>query len=154
MSKKCKFCYLWQGYRVFYTLQPDLPIILWHNQEVQSNTNSTIITNLSPNDTYTICVLAYSAKGEGPVSQLITVITNEGSKCHVTLLWLNDWLILKCSTFSRKHALSDSITDGDVLIDIKKKKENGMFERIIPMHGNKTHNDHGESMHLPCCKIM
>nr|XP_034313381.1 receptor-type tyrosine-protein phosphatase F isoform X4 [Crassostrea gigas] len=67
-----------QGYRVFYTLQPDLPIILWHNQEVQSNTNSTIITNLSPNDTYTICVLAYSAKGEGPVSQLITVITNEG----------------------------------------------------------------------------
>uniref|UniRef100_A0A8W8P318 protein-tyrosine-phosphatase n=1 Tax=Magallana gigas TaxID=29159 RepID=A0A8W8P318_MAGGI len=105
-----------QGYRVFYTLQPDLPIILWHNQEVQSNTNSTIITNLSPNDTYTICVLAYSAKGEGPVSQLITVITNEGSKCHVTLLWLNDWLILKCSTFSRKHALSDSITDGDVLI--------------------------------------
>lgn len=35
-----------------------------------------------------------------------------------------------------------------------KKKENGMFERIIPMHGNKTHNDHGDSMHLPCCKIM
>lgn len=67
-----------QGYRVFYTLQADLPIILWNNQEVQSNTNSTIISNLNPNDTYTICVLAYSAKGEGPVSQLITVITNEG----------------------------------------------------------------------------
>lgn len=29
-----------------------------------------------------------------------------------------------------------------------------MFERIIPMHGNKTHKDHGDSMHLPCCKIM
>lgn len=80
-------------------MQPNLPIILWHNQEVQSNTNITIITNLSPNDTYTICVLAYSAKGEGPVSQLITVITNEGSKCHVTLLWLDDWMILKCSIF-------------------------------------------------------
>lgn len=29
-----------------------------------------------------------------------------------------------------------------------------MFERITPMHGNRTHNDHGDSMHLPCCKIM
>ncbi|XP_078318089.1 receptor-type tyrosine-protein phosphatase delta-like isoform X3 [Crassostrea virginica] len=67
-----------QGYRVFYTLQADLPIILWNNKEVQSNTNETIITGLKPNDTYTICVLAYSSKGEGPVSQLITVITNEG----------------------------------------------------------------------------
>ncbi|XP_056019779.1 receptor-type tyrosine-protein phosphatase F-like isoform X15 [Ostrea edulis] len=67
-----------QGYRVFYTLQADLPIILWNNKEVQSNSNETIITGLKPNDTYTICVLAYSSKGEGPVSQLITVITNEG----------------------------------------------------------------------------
>ncbi|XP_062594902.1 receptor-type tyrosine-protein phosphatase F-like isoform X2 [Saccostrea cucullata] len=67
-----------QGYRVFYTLQADLPIILWNNKELQSNTNETIITGLKPNDTYTICVLAYSSKGEGPVSQLITVITNEG----------------------------------------------------------------------------
>lgn len=116
---------------MFYTLQPDLPIILWHNQEVQSNTNSTIITNLSPNDTYTICVLAYSAKGEGPVSQLITVITNEGSKCHVTLLWLNDWLILKCSTFSRKHALSDSIIDGAVLILIKKEKKMACLKELF-----------------------
>ncbi|XP_048762556.1 tyrosine-protein phosphatase Lar-like isoform X5 [Ostrea edulis] len=72
-----------QGYRVFYTLQADLPIILWNNKEVQSNSNETIITGLKPNDTYTICVLAYSSKGEGPVSQLITVITNEGINFEV-----------------------------------------------------------------------
>ncbi|XP_061191797.1 receptor-type tyrosine-protein phosphatase S-like [Saccostrea echinata] len=73
-----------QGYRVFHTLQADLPIILWNNKEVQSNTNETIITGLKPNDTYTICVLAYSSKGEGPVSQLITVITNEEIAPQIT----------------------------------------------------------------------
>lgn len=90
------FACIWQGYRVFYTLQADLPIILWNNKEVQSNTNETIITGLKPNDTYTICVLAYSSKGEGPVSQLITVITNEGSKSScdsVVAYWLVDFQV-------------------------------------------------------------
>lgn len=35
-----------------------------------------------------------------------------------------------------------------------KKKENGMFERIIFMYGNKIYNDYGDSMYLLCCKIM
>ena len=57
---------------------------------------------------------------------------------HVTLLWLNDWLIFKCSTFSKKARNVCSIIDGTV-------PKWHVDERSTPMHGNKTHNDHGEA---------
>ena len=82
-----------QGYKVFYTLKPDLPIILWYTTEVSSNDRLATIENLKTNETYTMCVLAYSSKGEGPVSQLIQVITQQGSKYSaVDILVSCDWL--------------------------------------------------------------
>ncbi|ESO86619.1 hypothetical protein LOTGIDRAFT_128794, partial [Lottia gigantea] len=67
-----------QGYKVFYTLTPEKPIFFWENQEVTDNNVVTTISDLEPNVTYTITVLAYSNIGQGPMSHPIQVLTTQG----------------------------------------------------------------------------
>ncbi|BFZ17029.1 hypothetical protein BsWGS_20067 [Bradybaena similaris] len=67
-----------QGYKVFYTQQPGEPIFFWEMQEVKSDTRLATITNLTPNVTYSITVLAYSTIGQGPMSHPIQVLTTQG----------------------------------------------------------------------------
>ncbi|XP_060552121.1 tyrosine-protein phosphatase Lar-like isoform X3 [Ruditapes philippinarum] len=67
-----------QGYKVFYTTNPDLPIVLWMNQEVAGENKMTTISGLIPNSTYTICVLAFSSMGQGPLSVPVQVMTRQG----------------------------------------------------------------------------
>ncbi|WAR22990.1 LAR-like protein [Mya arenaria] len=67
-----------QGYKVFYTTNPDLPIVLWHNQEVTGDSKMATISGLQPDATYTICVLAYSSMGQGPLSIPSQVMTTQG----------------------------------------------------------------------------
>ncbi len=77
-------CLIWlynfQGYRVYYTLTPEIPISLWtlHNE---GDTQLTTISNLLTNRTYTISVLAYTAQGNGPLSENIQVKTQQGGMC-------------------------------------------------------------------------
>ncbi|XP_033737521.1 receptor-type tyrosine-protein phosphatase S-like isoform X12 [Pecten maximus] len=71
-----------KGYKIFYTLDPDLPIILWKRHDVNSNDRAATIENLMPNVTYHMCILAYSSKGEGPVSNLIQVMTRQGARTN------------------------------------------------------------------------
>lgn len=74
-------CCLFQGYKIFYTLEADLPITLWQTYDValpQADQRQATITNLQPNRTYSLCVLAYSNLGEGPISDLIQVMTRPG----------------------------------------------------------------------------
>lgn len=52
--------------------------MLWQTHDKNSNARVATISNLEPNKTYTICVLAYSSKGEGPVSDLIQVMMRQG----------------------------------------------------------------------------
>ena len=68
-----------QGYKVYYTLSPDLPINLWTLHNVD-NSHLTTISNLLTNRTYSICVLAYTDIGEGPLSQHIQVVTQQGGE--------------------------------------------------------------------------
>lgn len=68
-----------QGYKVFYTLTPDLPISLWTVHPVD-NSQLTTITNLLTNRTYTMSVLAYTGLGDGPLSDAIAVRTNQGGE--------------------------------------------------------------------------
>ncbi|XP_071170880.1 receptor-type tyrosine-protein phosphatase S-like isoform X19 [Mytilus edulis] len=70
-----------KGYKIFYTLEPDLPITLWTTLDVplpQANQRQATITELKPNKTYSLCVLAYSTLGEGPISDLEQVMTKPG----------------------------------------------------------------------------
>ncbi|KAH3831840.1 hypothetical protein DPMN_105112, partial [Dreissena polymorpha] len=67
-----------QGYKVFYTTNPDLPIVLWSSQDITGDTKMTTISGLTPDRTYTICVLAYSSMGQGPLSIPVQVMTRQG----------------------------------------------------------------------------
>jgi len=68
-----------QGYKVFYTLTPDLPISLWTVHPVD-NSQLTTVSNLLTNRTYTISVLASTDIGDGPLSDQIRVKTQQGGK--------------------------------------------------------------------------
>ncbi|KAL5017103.1 hypothetical protein ScPMuIL_006692 [Solemya velum] len=66
-----------QGYKVFYTLNPDLPITLWKSTEVNGDNKLATITHLQTNRTYTMSVLAFSNGGQGPLSEPIQVMTRQ-----------------------------------------------------------------------------
>ena len=68
---------LLQGYKVFYTLTPDLPISLWTVHVVEGSMLTTI-PNLLTNRTYSIKVLAYTEVGDGPHSEQIQVKMQQG----------------------------------------------------------------------------
>jgi len=69
-------CYL-QGYKVYYTLTPELPISLWTVHVVEGS-RLTTIPNLLTNRTYTVQVLAYTSVGDGPLSQPTQVKLQQG----------------------------------------------------------------------------
>ena len=56
-----------QGYKVYYSLNPDLPLSRWFVLSVD-NSQLTTVSNLITNRTYVISVLAYTASGDGPMS--------------------------------------------------------------------------------------
>jgi len=77
-----------QGYKVYYTLTPDLPIALWTVHEVEGR-RLTTIPNLLTNRTYTLKALAYTAVGDGPLSEEIQVKLQHGGivgRRHVVVL--------------------------------------------------------------------
>ncbi|XP_064626984.1 tyrosine-protein phosphatase Lar-like isoform X3 [Lineus longissimus] len=70
-----------RGYKVFYTLQPNLPISTWTVITVDNNNlRLATLSNLQINKTYTICVLAFTGVGDGPLSEPIQVKTQQGDK--------------------------------------------------------------------------
>ncbi|KAK2179862.1 hypothetical protein NP493_469g03030 [Ridgeia piscesae] len=66
-----------KGYKVFYTLEEDLPISLWTVHQVD-NTQLTTISNLLTNRTYSIRVMAHNSVGDSPLSPTIHVKTQQG----------------------------------------------------------------------------
>ncbi|XP_052787358.1 receptor-type tyrosine-protein phosphatase S-like [Mya arenaria] len=66
-----------QGYEVFYTTNPDLPIVLWHKKEVSGDSTMATISGLQPDATYTICVDANYSISRAPLSTPVQV-----SKTH------------------------------------------------------------------------
>jgi len=67
-----------QGYKVYYTLTPELPVSLWTVHEVSDNSLLTTITNLVQDRTYSLRVLAFTDVGDGPLSRVISVNTSAG----------------------------------------------------------------------------
>ncbi|XP_076462562.1 LOW QUALITY PROTEIN: tyrosine-protein phosphatase Lar-like [Babylonia areolata] len=67
-----------QGYRVFYTLQPESPVVFWEQKKVGAGQHKTTLSQLAPNVTYTIAVLAFSPSGPGPLSHPLQVLTKRG----------------------------------------------------------------------------
>ena len=70
-----------QGYKVYYSLNPDLPLSRWFVLSVD-NSQLTTISNLITNRTYAISVLAYTALGDGPMSwPPVLVKIQQGGSC-------------------------------------------------------------------------
>jgi len=74
-----------QGYKVYYTLTPDLPTPLWTVHPVD-NSQLTTVTNLLTNRTYTMKVLAFTDVGDGPLSDPLPVTTSQGGSTNPTSL--------------------------------------------------------------------
>ncbi|XP_029105543.1 receptor-type tyrosine-protein phosphatase S-like isoform X10 [Scleropages formosus] len=66
-----------KGYRVYYTLEPSLPMNQWQIHNVQDSLITTI-QSLTPSATYTIRVLAFTSVGDGPFSDYIQVKVLQG----------------------------------------------------------------------------
>jgi len=67
-----------QGYRVYYTLTPELPVSLWTVHEVSDNSLLTTVTHLLEHRTYSLRVLAFTDVGDGPLSHTVHVNTSTG----------------------------------------------------------------------------
>nr|XP_018903286.1 PREDICTED: tyrosine-protein phosphatase Lar isoform X3 [Bemisia tabaci] len=65
------------GYKVYYTLKPEMPMSSWDSQMVDSN-ELTTISELTPHAIYTIRVQAFTSVGPGPLSDPVQVKTQQG----------------------------------------------------------------------------
>lgn len=77
--------FLFQGYKVYYTTKPHLPVQAWQSQTVDNN-QLTTISDLQTHSIYTIRVQAYTSRGPGPLSAPIQMKTQQGGKFFA--LWL------------------------------------------------------------------
>ncbi|XP_035996946.1 receptor-type tyrosine-protein phosphatase S isoform X12 [Fundulus heteroclitus] len=66
-----------KGYRVYYTMDDSQPMSLWQIHNVQDSLITTI-QSLTPEETYTIKVLAFTSVGDGPFSDPIHVKVLQG----------------------------------------------------------------------------
>nr|XP_046909116.1 tyrosine-protein phosphatase Lar-like isoform X4 [Dermatophagoides farinae] len=65
------------GYKIYYTLNPNLPINSWDVQSVNSN-ELTTISDLQAQSIYSIRVQAFTTRGAGPLSPPVQVKTQQG----------------------------------------------------------------------------
>ncbi|MGH0170043.1 UNVERIFIED_CONTAM: hypothetical protein FKN15_058436, partial [Acipenser sinensis] len=72
-----------QGYRVYYTMEPNQHVNNWQKHNV-GDTHITTISGLTPQKTYHIKVLAFTSVGDGPLSSDIQVITKTGVPAQPT----------------------------------------------------------------------
>ncbi|XP_046401143.1 tyrosine-protein phosphatase Lar isoform X4 [Ischnura elegans] len=76
------------GYKVYYTVSPNLQMASWESQMVDNN-QLTTISDLVPHTIYTIRVQAFTSVGPGPLSAPVQVKTQQGvpsqpSSLHAT----------------------------------------------------------------------
>ncbi|KAM6921521.1 receptor-type tyrosine-protein phosphatase F-like isoform 1-T1 [Xenentodon cancila] len=66
-----------QGYRVYYSAEPEDPLPLWqiHNTD---NSQFTTISGLTADITYSLRVLAFTSVGDGPPSDVLQIKTRQG----------------------------------------------------------------------------
>ncbi|KAI7810463.1 putative protein tyrosine phosphatase [Triplophysa rosa] len=73
------------GYRVYYTSDPSLPVSQWEKEMVRG-ANFLNVRDLTPNKTYYIRVLAFTAVGDGPLSSDLHIIAKTGVPSQPTEL--------------------------------------------------------------------
>lgn len=72
-----------QGYKVYYTTNPNQPEQQW-NSQVVDNSELTTISELTAHAIYTIRVQAFTSMGAGPMSTPVQVKTQQGKYSDIT----------------------------------------------------------------------
>jgi netrin-G3 ligand len=72
-----------QGYKVYYTVNPTLGMASWESQMVDNN-QLTTISDLTPHTIYTIRVQAFTSVGPGPLSAPVLVKTQQGGMVYTS----------------------------------------------------------------------
>jgi len=76
-----------RGYRVYYSPRPDTPLGAWHAHDTGDDGEMTSIQDLTKDTTYGLRVLAFTSMGDGPLSEVLLVKTQQGGeKCSLCLL--------------------------------------------------------------------
>ena len=69
------------SYRVYYTLDPSMPLNQWESDSVNAgSTTLTTISNLIPHEIYTFRVQAETLVGRGPISDPVRAKTQQGGE--------------------------------------------------------------------------
>jgi netrin-G3 ligand len=98
-----------QGYKVFYTMNPGIPIASWDSQVVDHNPLTTI-SDLTPHTIYTIRVQAETSVGGGPLSTPVQVKTQQGVPSQPTGLRAIDVSATSVSLeWARPHHTGESV---------------------------------------------
>ena len=69
-----------QGYRLYYTTDATQPLSSWNTQVVTSGVTMATIGGILPERRYSVRILAYNGFGDGPLSDVLEVLTFTGSK--------------------------------------------------------------------------
>ncbi|KAM4739996.1 protein tyrosine phosphatase receptor type Fa, partial [Anableps anableps] len=66
-----------QGYRIYYSSEPNNPISTWQIHNI-NDSKFTSISGLTPNITYSLRMLGFTAVGDGPLSDVLQIKTQQG----------------------------------------------------------------------------
>ncbi|MEQ2301099.1 hypothetical protein AMECASPLE_032555, partial [Ameca splendens] len=66
-----------QGYRIYYSSEPNDPLSSWQTHNI-NDSKFTSITGLMPNITYSLRMLGFTSMGEGPLSDVLQIKTQQG----------------------------------------------------------------------------
>ncbi|KAG7272522.1 hypothetical protein CRUP_006811 [Coryphaenoides rupestris] len=73
-----------RGYRVYYSAGPDAPLGAWHTHDTGGDGEMTSIEGLTKDTTYGLRVLAFTSVGDGPLSEVLLVKTQQGVPAQPT----------------------------------------------------------------------
>ncbi|XP_036438935.1 protein tyrosine phosphatase receptor type Db [Colossoma macropomum] len=104
------------GYRVYYTSDSSLPVSQWEKEMVRG-ANYLSIQDLTPNKTYYIRVLAFTAVGDGPLSSDLHIIAKTGVPSQPTELKaeVKSETSVLLSWLPPAHSGSDAITGYELI---------------------------------------
>ncbi|XP_051561169.1 receptor-type tyrosine-protein phosphatase S-like [Myxocyprinus asiaticus] len=104
------------GYRVYYTSDPSLPVSQW-DKEMVRGANFLNIRDLTPNKTYYIRVLSFTAVGDGPLSSDLHIIAKTGVPSQPTELKaeLKSETSIFLSWIPPAHSGTDAITGYELI---------------------------------------
>uniref|UniRef100_A0AAY5F2S2 protein-tyrosine-phosphatase n=1 Tax=Electrophorus electricus TaxID=8005 RepID=A0AAY5F2S2_ELEEL len=111
------------GYRVYYTSDSALPVSQWE-KEIVRGANFLTIQDMTPNKTYYIRVLAFTAVGDGPLSNDLHIIAKTGVPSQPTELKVDvkSETSILLSWLPPAHSGTDTITGYELIFRLGDQK--------------------------------